>query len=1055
MFRAVAILALFSLILSLFAPQPSEAQAGNGARIIELVRESQSFEAANNYSEAADRLDTAIELLNLVPAADGLDAAVLGWRRAWLRFRSSQSDRARDCKWPITEILALAQQAADLAVRVNDAVLRTRTVQLHAAVALAAGEYHIAETLASEAAARLVESDPCAAAASQRLRFKAALLTRRLSVAGTALRTAEALTLRGQCPSEEAMENAVLDARLSIASADYDAASKTLARLEEHPTVAATPKLLGSTLYNAAEIALMRGNYAEAEILNEQARAAYRKTSTAGSVFGQIDQRAAIIRQELGDFPAAEKAYGEALEGLGCALGGGHPITVAVRRERVRLMVRRGETDAAVAEVQAVVAVGEDNGLDPHARALNLALLGLVLHEAGRDPQEAATALQQGLAALGETERTELDRTPSLTALAEIALDQGRISDAKTYATAAIEILKANASDSVQRLGRATRIMAAARAEDHDHIGAMQLALSNRDRILAQLAASAQLATYTSSFAPEEIRAQTAQMAEYLWRNLDRTQAPEDADELFRVLQIVHLAGGVRGSSGLADAFLAKHPDVAETVTEERALLGRIEGYERMLRTVSDHTKAVGLRGAVQDVRRRIDALRSARPDNPAMAEYRLLTSPRVLGLGEARGALEPGQSLWLQASFDETTFTFLLTTEGYRAVRTEIPAAWIEAQVFDLRAAVDLPPGVPPDAERFPDEAAHALYCVLFGRYDDDSGCSLPSASVGTAELTKDDELFLLPDRAMQQMAMGVLLARPLDDTPSLIVLRDAAWLARRHPHQTAPTVTAFAERNRMPKPTDRASRAFVAFAPFGPFRPHLCDPERQVVPVAQRSDAADERRFAALVDPERAFRQARLPMTVELLRNAADDFGAVRNRDWFECEDATEASVKRSDLSSVDILLFATHAEVGNLPADLPEPGLFFSAPAQATALDDGYLKASEIAQMKIGAEIVVLSACSTGSDSGLPGASGLSGLARAFFEAGAAQLIVSHWDVAAVSSSALFQSLLANRRAGSGGSLAVELQRAMLDVMDGGHALIYAHPFVWAPFTVVVGR
>ena len=51
--------------------------------------------------------------------------------------------------------------------------------------------------------------------------------------------------------------------------------------------------------------------------------------------------------------------------------------------------------------------------------------------------------------------------------------------------------------------------------------------------------------------------------------------------------------------------------------------------------------------------------------------------------------------------------------------------------------------------------------------------------------------------------------------------------------------------------------------------------------------------------------------------------------------------------------------------------------------------------MAQLKLDADMVVLSACNTASGD-KPGAEALSGLARAFFYAGARSLIVSHWPV-----------------------------------------------------------
>ena len=75
--------------------------------------------------------------------------------------------------------------------------------------------------------------------------------------------------------------------------------------------------------------------------------------------------------------------------------------------------------------------------------------------------------------------------------------------------------------------------------------------------------------------------------------------------------------------------------------------------------------------------------------------------------------------------------------------------------------------------------------------------------------------------------------------------------------------------------------------------------------------------------------------------------------------------------------------------------EPALVLSIPDEPTDQDDGLLQTSEISELKLNADWVVLSACNTAASDGL-GAEPLSGLARAFFYAGARSLVVSHWDV-----------------------------------------------------------
>ena len=65
--------------------------------------------------------------------------------------------------------------------------------------------------------------------------------------------------------------------------------------------------------------------------------------------------------------------------------------------------------------------------------------------------------------------------------------------------------------------------------------------------------------------------------------------------------------------------------------------------------------------------------------------------------------------------------------------------------------------------------------------------------------------------------------------------------------------------------------------------------------------------------------------------------------------------------------------------------EPALVLSIPDKPSEDDDGLLRASDVAMLKMDADFVVLSACNTAAGD-KPGAEALSGLARAFFYAGA---------------------------------------------------------------------
>jgi CHAT domain len=102
-------------------------------------------------------------------------------------------------------------------------------------------------------------------------------------------------------------------------------------------------------------------------------------------------------------------------------------------------------------------------------------------------------------------------------------------------------------------------------------------------------------------------------------------------------------------------------------------------------------------------------------------------------------------------------------------------------------------------------------------------------------------------------------------------------------------------------------------------------------------------------------------------------------------------EATVKRAPLADYRIVYFATHGLVASDINGLAEPSLALTIPPQPSDLDDGLLTASEVAQLKLNADWVVLSACNTIAGD-KPGAEALSGLALAFFYAGAHALLVA---------------------------------------------------------------
>jgi hypothetical protein len=148
--------------------------------------------------------------------------------------------------------------------------------------------------------------------------------------------------------------------------------------------------------------------------------------------------------------------------------------------------------------------------------------------------------------------------------------------------------------------------------------------------------------------------------------------------------------------------------------------------------------------------------------------------------------------------------------------------------------------------------------------------------------------------------------------------------------------------------------------------------------------------------------------------------------------------------------IIHFATHGALAGQVSGNAEPGLILTPPTNANERDDGYLSGSEIAQLKLDADWVILSACNTAAGNA-DGAEALSGLARAFFYAGARALLVSHWAVASDATVKLITGAVGRMASDKTIGRAEAMRQSMLALIDKGEAY-GAHPAYWAPFVVV---
>lgn len=497
-------------------------------------------------------------------------------------------------------------------------------------------------------------------------------------------------------------------------------------------------------------------------------------------------------------------------------------------------------------------------------------------------------------------------------------------------------------------------------------------------------------------------------------------------DAMFQMAQRVQGGRAARAVQQIA-LRLAARAEGAEALALERRDLEERQARVTADPALDDSTRAI-----------RLDELETAlfvNADRLArrFPRWREITAPAPVSLPEARSLLASDEALILLHQGEEALFLWLVAQDRVIWHRVGIPrpdaaglvAAFRQGMGLgdDLRGAAalddDLPtgPALPP----FNRQLAANLYVLLFGAFAD--------------ELGDYTHLRLVADGAWIGLPFAALLTSYDDVTApeGAETLRRAAWLARSHALTLMPSVVSL-----------RALRAAPRRDTGAPTLLAVGDPVFSG--VASAMDVA--RAGGGAVDVSAL---APLPGTRREVTAIARQFEG-RAQVLLGAE-ASESTIRTADLSSRDVIVFATHGLIAGELQGLAEPALALTPPAAPGPGDDGLLTAGEIAGLTLSAGWVVLSACNTAAGDG-EGAEGLSGLARAFFAAGAESLLVSHWPVRDDAAARLTSGAFAQMAADPALAKSEALRRSMMALMADDSDPTLAHPRAWAPFFVVGG-
>jgi CHAT domain-containing protein len=407
---------------------------------------------------------------------------------------------------------------------------------------------------------------------------------------------------------------------------------------------------------------------------------------------------------------------------------------------------------------------------------------------------------------------------------------------------------------------------------------------------------------------------------------------------------------------------------------------------------------------------------------NPAYAEARY---PEPVAISDL--PLHPGETLIEFKMLEDALLVWIVSgsqdgTNLAAFYKVDHPRQWFEERILEIRKAFNRN-----QPDEFDPQIAEQLFNGLF---------PVPFAQYVTAAksiiFVPDDILFLLPFEVLSPNASKsqyVLLETPTSYFPSAAAFRLSRAMLRNKREWRAqfigiadPVISKDDERY---VPDSILSK-------IEPLTPQST--EKQTQPLVRSQQSVDSLKT-------RGYIFGRLPNTATEVRNIAALFpSAAITRTGV---DARKQELLQTDLGTFRFVHFATH---GFFPVEpgIREPALVLSYDGDKDEDERMMLSLSEVLQLKLHAEMVVLSACNTGSGK-VTRAEGVASLGTAFLAAGASSVTVSLWNVDDKSTSILMQDLYRNLLNGMPKNAALAAARSAL-VSKG-----YSNPFYWAPFVL----
>ncbi|GAB5487881.1 MAG: CHAT domain-containing protein [Parasphingorhabdus sp.] len=516
---------------------------------------------------------------------------------------------------------------------------------------------------------------------------------------------------------------------------------------------------------------------------------------------------------------------------------------------------------------------------------------------------------------------------------------------------------------------------------------------------------------------------------------------PDSAEEFFKATQVLIRPGVAETQATLSRELSAGNDEASRLFRQSTNLARNIERLRIRFSALGKVNQNSAVSRSRSDLAVEIENLeRSQQLTQARLAEYpqyRAVAS-RFISLTDLRDNMTADEAYVRMAIVGGRIFMFYADQNSAQVYKVELTQNELDQQVDALRASISVFENGQYVTYPFDITVGRNLYKTLF-------------APIST-KLASSKHLIFEPDGALLRLPINLLvtddvsvsnyLARNEEPDADPYDFTNVSWLGKKTNVSTAVSARAFTDARQAPP--SAATKEYLGMG--------------NNTPVSGATNASSVRSSRQGMDSscQWALSEWDNPISDAELKQARSIVGQSSSTILTGDAFSDDQIKNKSDISDYRILHFATHGFVTAPNPSCPtKPSLLTSFGGENS---DGLLAFDEIFDLRLDADIVILSACDTAGKASIVatreagvstgGGTSLDGLVRSFIGAGGRSILASHWPAPDdfEATERLIGGLFSD---GQNLSVAEAMRTSQLKLMDDPNT---SHPYYWAGFAIV---